>query len=510
MLFKPDPDKASNHIDHTVKPLSNKNNNIQSILSSYRYIYSNILLSDLHEFISIPFDIMYNTTKSVRLTLTPQAFRKRKYDFYLGQFDTGYPENSNYPLCNQRLSSVFNYGSNSYTSFVNEILSYPKDPTFGLVKELKLSSNECSATCYIDHITGLCVPPPVCIPDPPTVITLPPNLKTTIKGYAFYTDTLRNVEVPDIGIKKTLCGGGHSCCATNFIPRIITPEGMYSGDEFDMNNLYSCPSVSTPVPGFVALTNYERSAYFTIEVPNINDVIDSSLFLLNCNSGEGGCHNGVTMIFLVAEDAVTDESYLIFASCVAVGCTDPVPLGTITNEEGNQEDCIPIESPEPKLDCDELKFKIIGCQFPTAGPYVNNPSALALANYINTIISSTLIIPVNFDSNGNFNDQITGSSIIPGYGEVFYELNITRNITNGYTSMTISFSSANVINGTTTIFSAGVNVPNPPTNPYDTVTDVTTSFAGWFAGALTTSYYDENEELIEPDCDFNMVLNPVP
>jgi hypothetical protein len=273
-----------------------------------------------------------------------------------------------------------------------------------------------------------------------------------------------------------------------------------------MNNYNNCTSQSTPVDGFVPYTAGERSASFTINIPNINDEINDALFLLNCNSEEG-CHNGVTMIFLVAEDADTDESYLIFASCVAVGCTDPVPLGSIVDSEVDPADCVPTSTPEPVLNCDELKFKIEGCQFPTSGPAVNNPDALALANYINSILNSTLIITAAFDINGNFNNQATGSQIIAGYGEVFYELQVNRSISS--TSMTLTFSSANVINGTTTIFSAGVNIPNPPLNPYDIVTDVATVFAGWFANAFNP-YYDENEELVEPDCEFNMILNPIP
>jgi|688.fasta_scaffold00568_62 hypothetical protein len=506
MLFTPDSNKQANHIDHTIKPLFNTNYDKETILASSRYTYSKKILSDLYDNINIPFGITYNTSRNVRLTLTPQALRSNKYDFSNGQFDSGYPESANYPLCNQRLSSIINYGNSSYTSFFNELLSYPKNNTFGLVKDLKLSSNECGSCAVVDHITGLCVSPPKCIPVEPVIITIPPNLKTTIKGYAFYLDTIREVNVPDIGLRQVSCAGGHRCCRTNFIPKIITPEGMYVGEEFDMNNYNNCTSQSTPVDGFVPYTAGERSASFTINIPNINDEINDALFLLNCNSEEG-CHNGVTMIFLVAEDADTDESYLIFASCVAVGCTDPVPLGSIVDSEVDPADCVPTSTPEPVLNCDELKFKIEGCQFPTSGPAVNNPDALALANYINSILNSTLIITAAFDINGNFNNQATGSQIIAGYGEVFYELQVNRSISS--TSMTLTFSSANVINGTTTIFSAGVNIPNPPLNPYDIVTDVATVFAGWFANAFNP-YYDENEELVEPDCEFNMILNPIP
>jgi hypothetical protein len=492
MLFNPDPTKPSNNIDHTIKPLNNKDNSRLTILSSSRYIYSYSLLSDSKNSLLNTSDIIYGDTKNIRLTLTPQAIRNSKYNRYIGKFDTGYPENDNYDLCNQRLSLVFNYSNAFYTSFFNNQLTYPSNNTIGLVKDLKLTNNSCGAnTCVIDNISGLCTTPPRCI-NQSQIIPLPPNLKNTIKGYAFYLQTFREVEIPNIGNRMVACAGGHVCCRTDFIPRIITPNGMYSGNGFDMNNHLPCPTQSNPVPNFIPIDQYERSAFFTIEIPDINDVINNSLFLLICNS-DGGCHNGVTMIFLVAEDAVTNESYLIFASCVGVGCTDPIPMGTIIDTSESPEDCE--QDPDPAAKCDELKVKFEGCSFPLSGPWADNPNSLALANYINSILSTISTIEVNFDINGNYtNQQVSGSSIVGNYGTVYYTITITRSLSS--TSISIIVSSANVINGTTAIFSAGINVSNSPANPYDTVEDTTSDFAGWFAGAIN-------------GCELNMILNPI-
>lgn len=488
MLFKPDPAKATNKIGHTFQHNYGSSNTTEIIVSKLRYIYGYSILSNTENSIYNNLEVIYNDTKNIRLTLTPQAIRNNKLNWYSGKFDNGYPQSANYSLCNQRLSSVFNYGNIFYTSFFTRGLEYPSYNTFGSVKDLKLTSNYCEG-CSIDNITGLCTEPPVCVEESET-ITIPPNLKTTIKGYAFYVDTIRDVEVPNIGTRKTTCAGGHACCRTNFIPRIVTPNGMYSGDEFDMNNLGSCETQSIPVDNFIANTPYERSAHFTIDVPDINNVINSSLFLLACNSEEG-CHSGVTMVFLVAEDASTDESYLIFASCVAVGCTDPVPLGKITNADANATDCVVDPLPVPK--CDELRVKFSGCSFPTSGPYVNNPDSLALANYINSILSSIINVEVSFDSNGYYSNLTSGSSIVGSYGLVNYVLQITRTTS---TAIAIAFSSANVINGTTTIFTADINVPNAPSNPYDLVSSTTSSFAGWFSQAVY-------------GCNLTMTLNPI-
>lgn len=439
------------------------------------------------------FSDIIHSTNNIRSTLTNKAIRSNKFNLYTNSFDFGYPQNNNYSLCNQRISSVFNYNGTNYTSFVQSPQEYPQNYILGKVVDLKALSNDCYNLCVIDHISEQCVTPPVCVDIPPDTISLPPNIKNTIKGYAFYTDSLRDVNVPNIGTRKTTCGGGHSCCRTDFIPKIITPNGMYSGTSFDMNNLNACPTGSTPVPGFTPDTPYERSAYFTITIPNINTVINTSLFLLTCDSN-GGCHNGVTMIFLVAEDAVTSDSYLIFASCVGVGCADPLPIGTVTNPAGPESECV-VPSPQPVAKCDEFSFSTFGCRIPTSGPHIGNPQSLALVQYINSILDSIQTLQINFDINGNFNDSLTGGTVLAGFGNVTYEITVVRDLSGNFTSMGVNFITEQFINGDYSAFNSSVSVSSPPLNPYNNVTGTSTTFGGWLAPSL-------GEE-----CSLDLILN---
>ena len=358
MLFKPDPDKTSNHIDHTVKPPSNKNNNIQSILSSYRYIYSNMLLSDLHEFISIPFDIMYNTTKSVRLTLTPQAFRKCKYDFYTGKFDTGYPFNDVYYFCNQNLTSVYNYGSLQWSRRQEDNLVYPHDTSIYIVNGSNANSlcagsqQPCTLVCpsgsVLDPVSCICVPPVECIPQPScSPLPIPLELKTIIYGYAYYVDSPRNVPVPGIGNLPATCWGGHGCCRTNFMPIIKHNNvNIVANKSISMNNLHKCSNNGQiPAEGFIPNNSYEKSDTFQFYISDPSILSDSN-FYLNCLSPYS-CHNGVTMVFLVGE-TLNGNKVLLFASCILPNEVNAKPIGTIDcDTESDAVLCDPPPPPPP-------------------------------------------------------------------------------------------------------------------------------------------------------------------
>lgn len=488
--------KTTNNISSsTIKQVWNKSFELSIKPTSLRYSYQRNINSDINDKILNNSKITNSTSKNVRLTLTPQAIRQNKFNTFSGKFDTGFPINNNYVLCPQRLSSVFTYGINQFTAFRNAQESgAPAAQVLGLVKDLIIGLGCGENNCYYDPTSGECVPnPPVCIPTEPTQTAIPPNLKTTIKGYAFYVDYIREVNIPNVGNMMVTCAGGHICCRTDFSPSIFTTEGVYAGNFFSMNNLGSCSTNNIQVPGFVPSSPYEVAAAFTIDIPNINNEINTALFALNCETPQG-CHNGVTMIFLVAEDANTDESHVIFSSCVAVGCASPVPIGTTTPPDEPAVICIP-EEETPSLNCKDVRLVTLGCSLslenidPADG-------TMGIIDYINFIINNERIIPGNFGSSSIFNATVElPPVVIPGAIPISVIITVTR--TPEFTYVSYNFFSSVFINNNPQIFAIGFNVPTTSINPYARVSSQPTVISGWLL-----SYYAnildncENIELV--------------
>jgi hypothetical protein len=357
MLFTPDPSKNINHIDHTVKPLSNKNNSTQTVLSSSRYTYSKKILSDSYEYFSIPVNITYNIAKNIRLTLTPQAIRSNKYDFNRGQFDRGYPFNDVYYFCDQNLTSIYKYGSLHWSRKTEDNLLYPQDTSLYIVdgnnsSDLCDTTNPpvCSIVCpsgsVLDPSSCLCSPPEECIPQIDcTPEPLYQDFKPVIEGYAFYLHNSRPINIPGIGDRNPTCWGGHTCNSTIFKPILVDDNNniIVANRNISMNNIYfyGGSSGQIPAPGFTRVSPYDRSDTFQF-VLNDPSVLTSLSFYLDCTLSR--CHNGVTMVFLVGE-TTTNEKVLLFSSCVVPGSFGKKPIGTIDCD--TESSAVPCEPPPP-------------------------------------------------------------------------------------------------------------------------------------------------------------------
>jgi len=493
-----DTEKVSNKLITYIQPMGNKKFNLPKKSTSLRYSYQKNITSDIKSLIVNTSKTSNNISKNVRLTLTPQAIRQNKFKIFDRTFEEGFPVNTNYFFCPQRLSTVFTHSINQFTLFKNLGKSASSAaPTLGLVKDLIIGLDCGEENCYYDPASGECVAgSPVCIPTPPTQIIIPPNLKTTIKGYAFYLDSMREVNIPNVGDMLVACAGGHYCCRTDFTPRIFTTGGVYTGDSFSMNNLPSCPASNSDVSGFAPSSQFEKSAYFTIDIPNINNEINNSLFGLNCETPEG-CHNGVTMVFLIAEDAATNESYVIFANCVSVGCTSPVPIGTITPTNEPAIFCIPQDSETSVLDCNNVRVVTLGCSLSADNIDPADLGTREIIDYINFIINNERIIPGDFDSTGTFNatEQLP-PVILPGVPSIPISVIIGVTRTPVFTAVYYNFISSTFINGSQQIFSIEFNIPTTSINPYERVSSQPIT-GGWllpsYVGILDNC---ENIELV--------------
>lgn len=332
------------------------------MICSYRISYGQNILSPNNS-VSNTADKINNKIKNIRLTLTPDAIRQNKFDFYSGQFDAGYPLNSNKTFCGDKLSTVFNTGNSYWTKSFSTKYSYPiisnydkvvanqltacneEPPNCGLGYTYSIESEgcvPCSGLCLPGQIydpgSCLCVDPPICkiqLNCPPIAI---PLIKNTIQGYAFYLDVIRDINIPGVDPIRASCSGGHACCRTLFRPKIVKADNteVLANRNICMDNLEEiCPNDGSqiPVPGFTPITDYERSDTFTITLDNPLHIQGAS-FYLNCEYFS--CHDGVTFVVLVAELAASTDKIVIFASCVSPGPLNGKLIGTVDcpGEEG--------------------------------------------------------------------------------------------------------------------------------------------------------------------------------
>lgn len=96
----------------------------------------------------------FNDRRNVRKPLDTTAIRENRYDFNIGKFDSGYPRPSNYPLCPQKISTVFqNGGTHFTTSYISHPQSHPLQHNFVEVADIpRLSSADCG--CYYVDFSG--------------------------------------------------------------------------------------------------------------------------------------------------------------------------------------------------------------------------------------------------------------------------------------------------------------------------------------------------------------------
>jgi hypothetical protein len=287
-----------------------------------------------------------NNSNSITIDWTPQSVRDFKYNILQDKFNAGYPKNYTYTFCDQKLSTVFNMGSKHYSVDQTVDTSYPRYQSISIVEDNinnpflcgftppSCQSVICPSGQTFDPASCACVSPPLCIPQPsepscsPTILYA--TLKPLIKGYAWYLETPKQIEIPDIGVFTATCGGGHVCDATLFRPILVFPDSsiLQANRNISLNNgQVNDPTGHTriPVPGFVPLLG-ERSDTFDFVVDDPS-TLDGARVELVCQSRY--CHNGVTFIVLVAETLETNEPVVIFSTCLAPGPVKSKVIGYV-------------------------------------------------------------------------------------------------------------------------------------------------------------------------------------
>jgi len=155
-IFAIDKLKKNNYIDgisfknsiknQETKPLINDFNNTTTANITKIYEKKPINL-DLH----VPDN---NDRRNVRMSLDTTAIRQNRLNYFTQQFDPGYPNVSNYPLCPQKISTIFQNGGYHWTqNTMNGTSSYPfKGGFFKVVDAINLTTNDC--TCYYIDYSG--------------------------------------------------------------------------------------------------------------------------------------------------------------------------------------------------------------------------------------------------------------------------------------------------------------------------------------------------------------------
>lgn len=95
-----------------------------------------------------------NDRRNVRKQLDTTAIRQDRYNFASGQFDANYPRPSNYNLCPQKISTVFQNGGSHWSNNTTNISSsFPLKSNFAKVSDaIRLSTSDCN--CFFVNFTG--------------------------------------------------------------------------------------------------------------------------------------------------------------------------------------------------------------------------------------------------------------------------------------------------------------------------------------------------------------------
>lgn len=467
--FIPDPNKKANTTDSLTFKNKVDNANIKVPPTDF-FNESTNNISRIREKYETTNYYTNNNRRNIRQRLDTSAIRDKKFNFYSQQYNDNYPQLSNIVLCDQRISSVFNNGNFWTTTTLpgdgNKSASFPFNRQFNFVKNAIRDTYQCIGS-YADGSNagggggdeldenGENPVEKLCYEDAPEFLDITAlNLKNVLYGYAFYTHQLRQVNIPNVGDVDMICAGGHTCCRTNFTPYLIVGSNTIAANEISLNNLPSCgPNTTPPVPGFVDLTGYDRSAAFSFVVPDTSS-LSTAYLTLNC--ADENCHNGVTMVVLVAVDADTDEHYIIFQDCVEVGCSTPKLIGRMVNPSTAPVICgsIPpsVECPPPV--CSQFVRMSIGMSDVLPHPSLaSDPSTIAFINKLNNTIQNQIVLNITGDWSPNFNAEYT---IAQDPGSPYY----------AYVSVVGS-----VISSTTFTFTVSINLFNafivPPYAPYN-------------------------------------------
>ncbi len=91
-----------------------------------------------------------NNAEKVIINESPRAIREFKFNIATAKFNEGYPNISIYPVCNQKVSSVFSQGSRSWTnSTTNQSTSFPMENSLDVVKGSVL--DDCIECVPVDY-----------------------------------------------------------------------------------------------------------------------------------------------------------------------------------------------------------------------------------------------------------------------------------------------------------------------------------------------------------------------
>jgi hypothetical protein len=300
-----------------------------------------------------------NNTTNIRITLSERAVRLDKYNFAIGEFDRGFPDNDVYKFCNPELAIIFQNGGNQFTRKTQKDTGYPFQETVIKVID-SIKNNQYSkdfagnASCACpngtqpDPITGKCVISEKCMPEPSEPCPEPEfvNLKNTIHGYAYYVDRIKKVDIPNIGPRLVRCAGGHRCNRTHFRPQLKLSDNsvINASNNISMDNVLGRPEEYPSVPQINPIFDSsfmpgEVGDSFTFNVPDPTLLDNTGTVALECLSSTI-CHTSVTMIFLVGQRTDNDEYVLLFADCVAPGNINAQLLGSVPcNDDDQPVDC---------------------------------------------------------------------------------------------------------------------------------------------------------------------------
>jgi hypothetical protein len=104
--------------------------------------YSNYIIKDNGKISDNDKDKLNNNIENITITHAPQAIRQFKFNIFTGKFNPGYPNTITYPVCNQKVSTVFINSSSTKvsSSTANTSTTYPMQNVSSLVVGSDLDS----------------------------------------------------------------------------------------------------------------------------------------------------------------------------------------------------------------------------------------------------------------------------------------------------------------------------------------------------------------------------------
>jgi len=157
LFFKPNANRQSNINNSTIKNSVTNKNIFKELSQLFNYTPQILRITKLKQIRSIDRATSVpknNDRRNVRKPLDTTAIRDNQRNYFTGNFNDGFPRPSNYPLCPQKISTVFQSGIVHYTtSTTSSSQSYPMIQNFVKVTDiLRLPSPDC--VCYYVDFSG--------------------------------------------------------------------------------------------------------------------------------------------------------------------------------------------------------------------------------------------------------------------------------------------------------------------------------------------------------------------